>query len=797
MYDLGEYGARIVIDDSQFTQGMSSAEQKLSSTDNKAQGFGKNLGALAVGAVAGLGVALVGAGAAGMKMAMDLDSSLNKLQMQTGATDEEMKSMEESMKNIYNANLGESFDDIAQSMASVNQVTGQSGQALESLTKDALLLRDTFEFDVVESTRAADSMMKNFGISGDEAMNLIAQGAQQGLDKNGDLLDTLNEYSPQFAAIGLSAEDALNLMATSAENGAFSVDKIGDSIKEMNIKMKDGNEDTISALKTLGLNADEVTTSFAEGGEKGKQAFHDVMQALAGVEDPMLKNQLGVALMGTMYEDLEAGAVDAMANIGTSIDSNVDALGKINEIKYTSFGEAMEGLKRNFQTALIEPIQQHVLPLLSQFSTWIMEHMPQIQAIMSTVFGGIGAVIGTVIDVVQSVIAKFQESETSTNTSFTNIQTTISTILETIKGIITDVTTVIKQVWQTYGDDLVKFATTAWESISQVISGVLKVIQGIINTVLGVLTGDWERAWNGIKQILSGVWDAIKGVVELALNTVKGVIDAALKIISNIFKTIWEGIKSAVSTVVSAIVDTVKTKFEEMKNNVSEKFNNIKTKASEIWNNIKTTISNFISEAVTTVKTKIETMKSNVSTTFSNIVTTAQTKFNEIKSKITEPIESAKTAVGTAIEKIKGFFSGMKLSFPKISMPKLPHFKLNGSFSLNPPSVPKLSVDWYKTGGFFDQASIVGIGEAGREAILPLENKRYMAPFADAVFERIQDRMMNSNNVNQSTTTQEIVMNNSISFNVNGSMSKADMDKASSYMFKNMEKGMRERGLKF
>jgi phage-related minor tail protein len=235
---VGKYGATLTLDDKEFVEGMNNAEKKMDDftdsvggstdkTNKKMSGFGAGLGTIAAGAIAGLGVALVGAGVAGVKMADDLQGSLNDLQASTGATEEEMKGMEDSLKNIYNNNFGESFQDIADSMALVKQNTGLTGKELESTTQNALMLRDTFGKDISESTNTANSLMKQFGISSEEAFNLMAQGIQNGADKNGDFLESLNEYAPQYKALGFSAEEFTNTLIDGAESGAFSIDKVG------------------------------------------------------------------------------------------------------------------------------------------------------------------------------------------------------------------------------------------------------------------------------------------------------------------------------------------------------------------------------------------------------------------------------------------------------------------------------------------------------------------------------------------------------------------------------------------
>lgn len=121
-----------------------------------------------------------------------------------------------------------------------------------------------------------------------------------------------------------------------------------------------------------------------------------------------------------------------------------------------------------------------------------------------------------------------------------------------------------------------------------------------------------------------------------------------------------------------------------------------------------------------TIKAKAVALKNSIIKTFNDVKAKVTTIWNGIKNAITTPINKAVSTIQSAISKIKSIINGAKLSLPKI---KLPHFSLSGKFSLNPPSVPKLSVSWYKTGGIFDSPTIypIGIGEAGPEAVVPLD----------------------------------------------------------------------------
>ena len=208
-----------------------------------------SVSAKAVGAgMLAAGAAVVGIGAKAVSNANDLEKAVNSYAASTGKAKEQTlifadgtkqvvdqsAQWKEAMQEIYANNYGESFEDISNAMAEVSKQMGYlDDQELKNVTESAFALRDVFEYDIGESVRAADSIVQNFGGSADAAFNLIAQGAQYGLDYSGELLDSINEYSPQFAKLGLNAEDMFQVLASGMENGAFNLDKIGDAVKEL------------------------------------------------------------------------------------------------------------------------------------------------------------------------------------------------------------------------------------------------------------------------------------------------------------------------------------------------------------------------------------------------------------------------------------------------------------------------------------------------------------------------------------------------------------------------------------
>ena len=223
---------------------------------------------------------------------------------------------------------------------------------------------------MAESTRAAEAIRKNFGVSAEKAFDLIAAGAQNGLDFSGELIDTINEYSVQFSKLGLSADDMFQILQSGADGTAWNLDKVGDAVKEFSIRAIDGSDTTISAFQALGYNADEMMATFAAGGEGANQAFFEVLDQLLSMDDQVQRDAVGVKLFGTMWEDLGAGALQAMADASSAAYSTGEALDQINQTQYNDLDSALEGVRRHLEVAM--------LPAADAVYQSLMEHMPEV-----------------------------------------------------------------------------------------------------------------------------------------------------------------------------------------------------------------------------------------------------------------------------------------------------------------------------------------------------------------------------------------------------------------------------------
>lgn len=182
--------------------------------------------------------------------------ALNSLQAQAGLTAEEMTKYKDVLEDVYKGNFGESQEEVANVLALIKQTTNETNPSkLKDMTENLFTLRDTYDYDFVETLRAVNMLMEQFGITGDEAFNLIAQGSQKGLNKNGDLLDTINEYSVHYKQLGYDANEFFNSLENGSKAGTFSIDKLGDAMKEFGIRSKDTASSTQEGFALLGYGA--------------------------------------------------------------------------------------------------------------------------------------------------------------------------------------------------------------------------------------------------------------------------------------------------------------------------------------------------------------------------------------------------------------------------------------------------------------------------------------------------------------------------------------------------------------
>ena len=398
----------------------------------------------------------------------------------------------------------------------------------------------------------------------------------------------------------------------------------------------------------------------------------------------------------------------------------------------------------------------------------------------NTVCDIVSGVVSTIWDVIQTVWGAIKPFVTEVFQGCAEIIGEVFTIiLDIVVPVVEGIWNTIQAVWSA----IKPFVEDLFNGIAEYLGGIWDTIYSVIKGALDIIKAVMDGDWGAIKDIVINMVDGIKDGIERTWNGIKDIISTVLDAIKSVISSVWEGIKSAISSVLDAIKSVVSSAWDGIKSTASSVWEAIKGTISGAWEGIKSTVSS----AVEGVKNKLsgawESVKSTASSAWEGIKSTASSVWNGIKSAILNPIKSAKEKVLDIVDRIKSAFKNMHISIPK---PKLPHIKV-GSRQVfgGKVSIPTFSIDWYAKGGFFNSANVIGVGEAGREAVLPLENKRNMKPYAQAVAS-----LMNDFTGGNSGT----VINNT--FNVQATVrEESDIDKIAEKLERLQRREERKRGL--
>ncbi len=730
--------------------------------------------------LAEIGDKIVELGGAAKDFALESDESYGKLYANTKLSGKELENLKGVAQDVFKSGVTDSIDEATEATAIMKQAFGDlDNTSLTNLTSQIMSLSDRTGTDVQENVRGTQQLMRAFGLDSKQAFDLVADGYKNGLNSSGDFMDTLNEYSPLFQQAGFSAQDMLSIMQNGLKNGAMNTDKVADAVKELQIRLGDGSFE--ANIKTFSSATQETFKEW----KSGKATVADVAQSIQNDMNKMSPNdqQKALSALSSQFEDLGIKAGTSLFNIGSEFD-NVS--GKLDEATQKTQAQEWQAALNDIKAALL-PIGTDILNTLRPVLDFIGQMMDGFNKLPGPIktfvesFGGLIAVVTILTPIIASIAALFVMFEGTIGVVIAVIVAVIAVISGIIVaiqnwGAITDWLTEkwngfsewignlwngIKEITESVWNSVVEFLTNLWTSVvtiaTEIFTPIVEVFTVIFMTIQSVIEGIWlvitsllqvywnmivtlatviftpiieffSGIWNSISTKISEVWTYISASLTAVWNTIVSMATAIFTPIVSFMSGIWNSVSSATSSAWSAVTSFLSGVWNNIKNIAGSVFRAISSTISSIWNSISSTLRgiwNGISSAASGV---FNSIKNTISNIFNNIKSTATNIWNGVKSAIVRPIEDAKNKVSNIVNTIKGFFSKMKLSLPKISMPPLPHFKLSGKFSLKPPSVPHLDVKWFAKGGILTKPtafaqngnSLMAGGEAGNEAVLPL-----------------------------------------------------------------------------
>ncbi len=612
---------------------------------------------------------------------MDFANAQSLMQNSMGLTKSQADQATQSVHGVFNSGLVEDVNEASEAVMTVkNSFQDLNGQDLTNLTNQLVAIAKHGGVDIKDATNAASQAMKGFEISGQEATDVVAKGLQDGLNKNDDFLDTLNEYAPTFQDAGMSAGNMLNVLNAGMQNGAFNIDKVADAVKEFQLRLTSGQLD--EPMQQFGQATQDVFQKFKDGQATSAEVMSAVGKDLKGM--PADQAKAAVQGLGTQFEDLGQGASAALLEAATGTEK---VNGAADKMAKKTPGEKMQASINQLKYALANLVSQlaPVIDFISQLVTSIANAPGPIQAIIG-VIGAVLAVLAIlmpVITTIATVVGAFGAG-------------VLLPIVGIIAGVIAAISAIVIAI-QNWGA-IVEWLDTVWAKIKVAINYAIFEIQNTITTVFTAIGSFFSGLWAGIQNVFSAVWNAISSTVSSVANAISSTISNVFNAISSTIRNIVNGIRSTISSV----------------------WNGISSTTSSIWNGIRSAISNIVNGIRSTI--------SNVLNSLGGIASGA---FNGVRNAASNVLNGALNVVSGIVNRIKGLFN-FSLRFPSISIPHipLPHFSLSGSFNPLKGQIPRIGVNWYAKGGIFTKPTLFaanggynGVGEAGPEAALPLNDK--------------------------------------------------------------------------
>ena len=657
----------------------------------------------------------------GVNQATELDDAMAKFQAQTGASSNEMSKFKNIARDVWSNNFGEDISDVADMMARVKQqMQGISDVDLKNVTEDLLTLRDTFDMDENETLRGAQQLMKQFGITSQEAFDLMATGAQNGLNKSDELGDNISEYSGKFKQAGYSAEEYFQLMQNGLDGGAYNLDKVNDAINEVTTRLVDGTIE--GALDSFDTKTQDVFKAWQEGRATQKDVVNAIVEDISKTTNEQEKLNKSATAFGTMGEDFNAGFIQSLTTVGNKYKDVEGAMDKVKEIANGGLKNALSGLGRAFLDSFT-PIGELITPILAG-----------IIGLITVAIQGIQQGFAKVGDVISSVLSKIDTSGITELTS--QVSEVLAPAFDEVRKAIDEMKVALepiaKEILGKIGNAIQNVVNQAQKILSVVGPPILAIIKKIIQTVIGmipVITSILQVVGSVVSGIISFITMVVT-YVGTSIATILGFIMPIVQIVATIVANIWsviltvaQNIWSKVSEVVTAIIGFVSnlfktvsdiinniwSKIQDSMNKVRDKVQGVIDNINKYFNNVKSTVSDVFNG----IWSKVQGVMDNVGNKISNVLQGIQNAWSGLKGFVGGVFGGIEGAVGSLVSSVKGMVNGVIGG-------------INGAISIinKIPGVHIGRIPRLERGGVLKRGQIGLLEGNGAEAVVPLEKNK-------------------------------------------------------------------------
>lgn len=661
--------------------------------------------------------------------------------------------------NMEASETARMVDVLAYAQANANTTVEGLGMAFKNCAANA----NAAGMDV-ETTSAAISMMANQGLKGSEAgtaLNAVLRdmtakmedGAIAIGEQSVAVMDAEGNYR-DFTDILADVQAATNGMGDAEKAAALQSTFTADSIKGLNLMLNAGADEMVgfrdelygcagaaeetAATMTDNLGGDlaAMNSAFEELSLKIydglQEPLRSAVQFITGTVVPGIEGFMAWLTTGTQEFDEFGNVVGETASPLSQLASTVQSMVPV----LAAAGGALLAYEGYSLAVTVAENARAAATTLVDNATKLLNGTMELNP------------IGIVITLIGALVAAFlylwNTSEEFRNFWIGVWDAVTAAVQPLADWVMANVITPLVSAFQEFQtlfsglwDAIVANVTSAWEQIAPIVQDGMQVIQTIIDAVMPVIQAAWDGAWGLISSVFTAIWDNISNTVNTVMGVIQGIIQVVTGIISGDWNAVWSGIKQIFESIVNGVLQAGANVFNALTSIISSVLSGIYNVWASIWNSVFSVASSIWNAISSIIGGVVNGIWNNITSTFNNLVGTVMGIFNSVKEAITNPIETAKNTVSGIIDAIKGFFSNFHIQLPHIN---LPHFAISPAGwqigDLLEGSIPSLSIEWYAKGGMFNGASIIGVGEAGTEFVVPRDGK-HMLPFAKAVSENM------------------------------------------------------------
>ena len=598
---------------------------------------------------------------------------------ETGAAAEQTAGI---IKDVYAEGVGDSMDAVSNAVITVKKNLKDLDETeLTHITEQAITLDELYGIDMNETLRGVNSLMEQYGITAQQAMDYIVKGTQNGLDKTNELGDNLSEYAGKFSQAGYSAQEYFQLLQNGLDGGAYNLDKVNDAINEVTTRLADGTiADSLSQINAetgeveagtggWGKEVENVFKQWQQGGATQKQVIDAIVKDIQGTENQQDKLNKAALAFGTMAEDGNAKFIESLTSVGNTYD---DVTGSAENMFDSSTTESQK------YEASMRQLQQALIPLGEALMSLANDIIPPIAAGIKQVgefFGKLPEPVKNFVVILGALIAAFTALAPVIAAVAMIIGTvgvaTLGPIIAIIAGVAAAITAIIAIVknwgaitewfgnlWQAVKekcaaiwDSICSFFTEtipqAWDSLVSKFQGIPEWWSGIWSQVGEFFSGIWSNICSFFTETIPAAWQSVvawfQGIPEWWAGLWQQVHD--------FFANIWTMMMQ--NPVISGIVTTIQELWQNCVTTLQGIWSGLTEIASGAWELLKNTILGPVLLLIDLVTGNFTKLKEDAQNIWMNIQNAASTIWSGIKQVVSSLAQGLVTHVVTLISGFK------------------------------------------------------------------------------------------------------------------------------------------------